>query len=140
MRILKLHISISKFVFNPVVLLFFLLLIGCFNSLFGQDTISKKRVVLNKSDFTSLVKYNAADSIYSDFDAQQLHLYGKAFLSYEGISMNAGYILVDFGKNEVLATYSKDTTTFKEGKPTFVENGDTMRAGSIRYNFQTKKF
>lgn len=139
MRILKLHISISKFVFNPVVLLFFLLLIGCINSLFGQDTISKKRVVLNKSDFTSLVKYNAADSIYSDFDAQQLHLYGKAFLSYEGISMNAGYILVDFGKNEVLATYSKDTTTFKEGKPTFVENGDTMRAGSIRYNFQTKK-
>ena len=95
--------------------------------------------MLNKSDFTSLVKYNAADSIYSDFDAQQLHLYGKAFLSYEGISMNAGYILVDFGKNEVLATYSKDTTTFKEGKPTFVENGDTMRAGSIRYNFQTKK-
>ncbi len=139
MRILKLHISISKLVFNPVVILFFLLLIGCFNSLFGQDTISKKRVVLNKSDFTSLVKYNAADSIYSDFDAQQLHLYGKAFLSYEGISMNAGYILVDFGKNEVLATYSKDTTTFKEGKPTFVENGDTMRAGSIRYNFQTKK-
>jgi hypothetical protein len=138
-RILKQHISISKLVFNPVVLLFFVLVIGCFNSTFGQDTISKKRVVLNKSDFTSLVKYNASDSIYSDFDAQQLHLYGKAFLSYEGISMNAGYILVDFGKNEVLATYSKDTTTFKEGKPTFVENGDTMRAGSIRYNFQTKK-
>jgi len=139
--ILKQHISYSKSIHKIIGLLLFLLISTAKEHLHAQtnDSISKKRVTLNKSDFTSLVKYNAADSIYSDFKAQQLHLYGKAFLSYEGISMNAGYILVDFGKNEVLATYSKDTTTFNEGKPTFVENGDTMRAGSIRYNFQTKK-
>lgn len=135
----KQHIFSSKQVLNCFRLLFALLFSMLFHSIHAQDSIVKKRVVLNKSDFTTLVTYSAADSIYSDFELQQLHLYGKAFLSYDGITMNAGYILVDFGKNEVLATYSKDTATIKEGKPTFIDNGDTMRAGSIRYNFQTKK-
>ena len=104
---------------------------------FSQDTI--KRVTLNKSDFESIITYAAKDSIYSDFKLQQVHLFGNAKLEAEGIRMNAGYLLIDLKKKEVLATYRTDSLGNKLEQPVFVDGTDTIQAASIRYNFETKK-
>lgn len=103
------------------------------------DTLKPKKVFVNESDFESIITYEARDSMYSDFKKKQIHLFGEAHLSYEGVDMRADYILIDLGKNEVLATHTLDSNNNRIGEPIFVDNGDTIKAGSIRYNFDTKK-
>ncbi len=106
-------------------------------STFSQDTITEKK--MNSSDFESIIRYTAEDSIYTDFKKKQLHLVGKAHLFYDDFDMQASYILVDLGKKEILARYSTDSLGNKIDSPLFVDNGDTIRAGTIRYNYETKK-
>lgn len=106
---------------------------------FAQDSIKPKKVFVNESDFESVINYSARDSMYSDFKKKQIHLFGEAHLNYEGIDMKSDYILIDLGKNEVLATHTLDSNNNRVGEPIFVDNGDTIKAGSIRYNFDTKK-
>lgn len=126
-----------------------LFVILCFSNLsFAQDSIpdstnnsnrKEKKIFLNESDFESIITYSARDSIYSDVRKQQVHMYGDAKLNYDGIDMFADYLMIDLEKNEVLATYTTDSTGKAIGKPLFIDNGDTLRAASIRYNFDTKK-
>jgi len=94
---------------------------------------------INESDFQSVITYSARDSIYSDFKKRQVHLYGNASLNYEGVDMKADYLLIDLDKNEVLAIYTLDSLGKRVGSPIFSDGGDTIRAASIRYNFDTKK-
>ncbi len=126
-----------------------LFVILCFSNLsFAQDSIpdstnnsnrKEKKIFLNESDFESIITYSARDSIFSDVRKQRVHMYGDAKLNYDGIDMFADYLMIDLEKNEVLATYTTDSTGKAIGKPLFIDNGDTLRAASIRYNFDTKK-
>ncbi len=103
------------------------------------DSTKVRKVYINDTDFKSIITYSARDSIYSDLKKKQVHLYGEAKLNYEGVDMSAEYLLIDLNKNEVLATFIEDSLGRKVGKPLFIENGDTLRAASIRYNFETEK-
>lgn len=103
------------------------------------DTTKQRKIYINDTDFKSIITYSARDSIYSDLKKKQVHMYGEAKLNYEGIDMSADYILVDLTKHEVLATYTVDSLGRKIGKPLFIDDGDTLRAASIRYNFESKK-
>ncbi|WP_341901142.1 putative LPS assembly protein LptD [Fluviicola taffensis] len=105
----------------------------------NSDGYRKRKVYINDTDFKSIITYSARDSIYSDLKKKQVHLYGEAKLNYEGVDMSAEYLLIDLNKNEVLATFVLDSLGRKVGKPLFVDNGDTLKAASIRYNFETKK-
>ncbi len=99
----------------------------------------KDTIIMNESDLESIVTYSARDSIYSDLRGKKIHLYGDAHLNYEGIDMRAEYLLIDLEKNEVLATYVEDSLGKRIGPPVFSDAGDTIKAASIRYNFDTKK-
>lgn len=117
-----------------------LVILGCIVSTtfsFGQEPV--KKVTLNESDFESIITYSAKDSIYSDFKKQQVHLFGNAQLNAEGIKMNAGYLMIDMKKKEVLATSRRDSLGNVVEEPIFVDGVDTIKAASIRYNFDTKK-
>lgn len=109
----------------------FLLLAGTASA---QDTI-----LLNNEDLESIVNYHCRDSIYCDYKAQKVHLYGQAHLSYEDVEMQADYLLIDFGKKEVYATYTTDSLGNRVGEPVFVQDGDTIRTATLRYNFETEK-
>ncbi|AEA45357.1 hypothetical protein Fluta_3385 [Fluviicola taffensis DSM 16823] len=104
-----------------------------------EDSTKLRKIYLNDTDFESIITYSARDSIYSDLRKQQVHLYGDAKLNYEGVDMSADYLLIDLEKNEVLATFTVDSLGRRVGKPLFIDNGDTLKAASIRYNFDTKK-
>ncbi len=115
----------------------------CFLSVFVDQSVAqvekKDTVVMNSTDLESIITYTARDSIYSDFKKKQIHLYGNAHLNSEGVDMKADYLLIDLGNNEVFATYTLDSLGNRVGSPVFVQDGDTVRTASLRYNFKTQK-
>lgn len=100
---------------------------------------SQEKVVLNEDDLEDEISYIARDSAVTDDVNQQLHLYGNAQLVYGELDMKADYIVVDYGKKEVTATYTLDSLGRKIGIPVFVQAGDSITADKIRYNYEKKK-
>lgn len=121
----------------------FVLLTGSALSQTPPDSIPRRivkdTIVMNSDDFESAVSYSARDSMYSDFRKQQIHLFGNAHLNYEGVDMKADYLLIDLEQHEVYATYTLDSLGRRVGSPVFVQDGDTIKTASLRYNFQTNK-
>lgn len=98
-----------------------------------------KKVLMNSDDLEDEILYSARDSAVTDNKSKQLHLYGNAQLTYGELDMKADYIVVDYGKKEVTATYTLDSLGRKVGIPVFVQDGDSITADKIRYNYEKKK-
>jgi hypothetical protein len=94
---------------------------------------------IEDDSFDTPIKYSARDSLYTDLKNEQIHLFGDAKVSDGEITMNAGYILVDLKKNEVLATFIYDSDSNRVEMPTFSDGTENITAASIRYNFDTEK-
>lgn len=109
------------------------------NVSYAQDTLRRDTLIIEKSDLDAPIFYSARDSIYTDLRKKQVHLYGDAKVDNGEINMNAGYILIDLDKNEVLARYAYDRDSNKVEFPLFSDGSDEIKASSIRYNFNTEK-
>lgn len=105
------------------------------------DTIprSLNEVTLSKDSLDAEVDYTAVDSIVSDFQSQQIHLYGEAEVNYVNISLKAAYIVLDLETKVVTAEAQKDSSGAWIGIPEFTEGEQTFKAQQMRYNFETKK-
>jgi LptD protein len=88
---------------------------------------------------TEVVEYEARDSMWFDVTNKQVHLYGLAKVKYTSLEITAGYILLDYDKNEVTATTLPDSTGRPVGEPEFKEKDQNFTANKLRYNFKTKK-
>ena len=106
---------------------------------YAQVIEQRDTLVIEKSDLDSPIFYSARDSIYTDLKKKQVHLYGDAKVDNGEIKMNAGYILIDLNKNEVLAKYAYDADSNKVEFPIFSDGSDEIKASTIRYNFNTEK-
>ncbi|MBL4862202.1 MAG: LPS-assembly protein LptD [Crocinitomicaceae bacterium] len=100
----------------------------------GKDTL-----IINSSDIDSPIYYNAEDSIYADLKNNVVHLYGDAVVDNGEIRLNAGYIMIDIGKNEVLAKYRYDADSNMIELPKFSDGSEEILAQTVRYNFNTEK-
>jgi LptD protein len=89
------------------------------------------------------VESMSADSTVLDIEQQIYQLYGKAKVVYGEVELEADYIKLDWGKNEIFAHGSADTTKRvgekMKGKPIFSEGGESYNSDTIRYNFKSKK-
>ncbi len=85
------------------------------------------------------VEYGSNDSMWFDVKNKQLHLYGKAFVKFGAIDLMAGYILVDYNKNEVSAEQHPDSSGALAGLPDFKDGNESFTATKLRYNFRSKK-
>ena len=99
-----------------------------------QDTL-----VLNSDDLENPIYYYAEDSIYTDLRNDVIHLYKKAFVDNGEVRLDAGYIVIDLNKNEVLAAYRYDEDSNMVELPEFTDGGDKITAQKVRYNFDTEK-
>jgi hypothetical protein len=98
--------------------------------------VSAKR----KGQVETTVKYAAKDSIQFDVTRKVARLYNKANVDYGPMQMKAALITVDYGRNQVYADGKVDSLTKKmEGRPVFKDAEGTYTAGTIAYNFKTKK-
>ncbi len=110
------------------------------NVIIDSSTITgKKEIRISKDALPNIITYGAVDSNFTDIINKQIHLYGKSFVNFEKVKINADYVVVNFGTNIVSAFAQRDSTYIAKEKPTFTD-GDT-KAGfeKIAYNFKTKK-
>lgn len=85
------------------------------------------------------VKYKAVDSMRFNVQKKLVHLYGSAAVYYEDIILKADSIVMDFGKNEVFASYTLDSFNQRIGTPVFEDGGENFEAQKMRYNFKTNR-
>lgn len=101
--------------------------------------VTKDTLVLNDDALENPIYYYAEDSIYTDLRNDVIHLYKKAFVDNGEVRLDAGYIMIDMNKNEVLAAYRYDEDSNMVELPQFTDGGDKITAQKVRYNFDTEK-
>jgi hypothetical protein len=99
--------------------------------------LSKLRISNDALD--DVVEYAAQDSMWFDVKNKQVHLYGAASVKYTALTIKAGYILLDYAKNEITAEQLPDSTGQLAGLPEFNDGQQDFTATRLRYNFKTKK-
>lgn len=88
---------------------------------------------------TSEVKYSARDSMRYDLAEQTVYLFGAATVDYGAVKMTADRIIFSFKNDEAQAFGAPDSSGTVVGKPNFTQDGQTIEADSIRFNFTTKQ-
>lgn len=104
-----------------------------------SSVVDLRSVRISPDALDETVEYGARDSMWFDVKRRQLHLYGQAFVKYTAIDLQAGYILLDYEKNEVTAEQYPDETGELAGLPKFKDGAEEFEATRLRYNFRTKK-
>jgi hypothetical protein len=87
----------------------------------------------------SEVQYGSLDSMYFDVQGKRVHLWGQAFVRYQSLDIQAGYILLDYANDEVLAEPFPNAAGEPEGIPSFKDATQAFQAQRVRYNFKTGK-
>lgn len=103
------------------------------------DSLGKKTKVKKKAPIDFPIKYTAKDSIVYDITGSQVFLYNKAEVYYGDISLKADFIIIDQIKKTVFAKGVADSTGKVNGKPVFMDDGQTFNSEEMMYNFETKK-
>ena len=85
------------------------------------------------------VDYAAEDSMWVDFETEEIHLYGAATVDYLDISLKANHIVLNYGTNIVYAEPLPDSLGRAAGEPEFSDGGQRFTAQRMRYNFKTRK-
>jgi len=104
-------------------------------SLAAADSTKPKR----KSTLDYEVNYQSVDSMRIDLDEQKVYLYGDAVAEYGDIKLEADYIEIALGSNELHATGLPDSTGKIQGTPVFTQGDQSFRSTEMRYNFKTKR-
>ncbi len=85
------------------------------------------------------VDYKSKDSIRFDMNTSQVFMYGDAEINYQTIDLDAAFIKIVFGTNELIAEGVKDTNGVLVGNPVFTEDEKPIKSKYIKYNYKTKK-
>jgi len=74
-----------------------------------------------------------------DLAEQTVYLFGAATVKYGDVQLTADRIVFSFKNEEAQAFGAPDSSGTVVGKPNFTQDGHTIDADSIRYNFKTKQ-
>lgn len=99
------------------------------------DSAKPKR----KSTLEYEVNYQSADSMRIDLAEQKVYLFGDAVAEYGDIKLEADYIEIALGANELHATGLPDSTGEIKGTPVFTQGEQSFESHEMRYNFKTKR-
>ncbi len=102
------------------------------------DSVAKK-APKKKNPLEAKVDYSSVDSLRFEIKGQKVFLYNEAKINYQEISLKGNYVEIDFAKNLVHATGSKDSTGKDVGTPEFTDGAQTFKSKGINYNYTTKK-
>ena len=125
--------SIHQLIFGALLIMF------SSENVTGQNPIKKDTIFTVDESFETTAKFSAKDSLFNDLKNKQVHLFGEAKVDYESINLTADYILIDFEKKEIFASYTYDKDSTRIGLPKLIQDGETVEAAKIRLNYETKK-
>ncbi|MEO6133241.1 MAG: putative LPS assembly protein LptD [Saprospiraceae bacterium] len=109
---------------------------------FPSDTSShdqKAIIVMSPDSIDSKIEYGSIDSNYLDNQSHKVYLYGKAYVRYKDLSINADYIVVNLDSSIATAEGRVDSLGKLIGKPEFNMGTQNFTAEKMRYNFKTRK-
>ncbi|HEX8503811.1 MAG TPA: putative LPS assembly protein LptD [Hymenobacter sp.] len=93
-----------------------------------------------RGQIETTINYTAKDSIQFDVTQKVARLYDKASVVYGETDLKAAVITVDYGKNTMTANGRLDSLKNRmEQRPVLKDKGGLYTAGSIAYNFKSKK-
>ena len=110
-----------------------------------QDTIpqivppvqKKSTIKIADEGLESELIFGALDSQVFDNKSSIMHLYGDAYVKYEGKELYADYIQLDMDQNIADAMISELKPNAK--KPVFIDGGKEYVYRRLRYNFEKEK-
>lgn len=111
----------------------------------NQDTVpvkarqEKKKIEISPDAFNENIEWGSLDSQWMDKTNNIVHLYGKAYVNYQSLKLNAGYIAFDFDKNEAFAAPLIDSLGKETQLPSFEDGGQSIKAQKLRYNLNSHK-
>ncbi len=146
--------------FNIIITFFFLILVGV-GTAHGQD----RRSIYNLKDSIRLdtfipdslrphrnlhismspdsvdakIEYGSLDSNYIDNETRRVYLFGKAYVKYKDLAIEADYIVVDLDSSIATAEGRLDSVGQLTGTPVFKMGTESFPAEKMRYNFKTRK-
>lgn len=85
------------------------------------------------------VLYHSSDSIRFDVNSQKALLYGDAEVTFDGTTLRAEVIEIDWVKNNVIAYGQLDSAGNLYGIPEFTDGSQNFKAEQIIYNYETEK-
>ncbi len=101
------------------------------------DTV-KTDTIKPKETLTSVIDYYGEDYVYLDKYTNKVYLYNNAYVTYEDMKIEAGYIILDYSKNEIYATGIDSSGVYSQ-KPVFTQAQNKVIPDSIRFNMDTEK-
>lgn len=106
-----------------------------------SDTIKAESdsITFSKDALDKPVNYQADDSIIYDIENKMVHLYGKAHVDYDDITLDAAYIQFNWDDNTVSAFGIKDSAGKLTGLPRFTQGDESYDALELSFNFKTRK-
>jgi lipopolysaccharide assembly outer membrane protein LptD (OstA) len=87
---------------------------------------------------TSIV-YKAADSMLFDVSSNQIYLWNEASIDYKELQLKAYKIGINWQEHILSADQELDSNVTEIGRPHFTQDGQTMEARRMLYNYETKK-
>lgn len=96
-------------------------------------------VAISDDAIPAEIQYDARDSIIYDILDKKIYLYGQASVVYDDLDLKAGFIIVDWEKNEVFAEHTLDSLQKPNEIPAFKNADQNFDAMSMRYNFKSQK-
>jgi len=103
------------------------------------DSIANDSLANSKKFLEGIVTYKAKDYTSINQKTQQIYLYNEAEILYKDMVINAGVIIIDYGKDLVFAGRLKDSLGTYSQHPVFKQGKDVVEPDSIVFNIKTKK-
>jgi lipopolysaccharide export system protein LptA len=100
------------------------------------DSIITQQV---KSDLDTVVYSSASDSLIFFVKDKKMSIHGDGKIEYQRMSITSANIIIDFDRNELLASGEQSDSTGEKmvNTPVLSEAGDSYEGQKISYNFKT---
>ena len=104
----------------------------------SQDTIKTDTIKPKEEMLTGIIDYYGEDYVYMDKLKNKVYMYNNAYITYEDMRIEAGYIILDYNKNEIYAKGIDSAGVYSQ-TPVFKQAENEVIPDSIRFNMDTKK-
>ena len=102
------------------------------------DTVKTDTIKPSEELLTSVIDYYGEEYVYIDKLKNKVYLLDNAYITYEDMRIEAGYIILDYNKNEIYAKGIDSAGVYSQ-KPIFTQASNEVIPDSIRFNMDTKK-
>lgn len=103
------------------------------------DTILTDTIALRQEMLNDVVDYFGEDYVFMHRQDNKIHMYNKAYIEYEDMRIDAGFIILDYNKKEVYAKGIIDSVGNYTQLPVFVQGTNKVEPDSIRFNYDTQR-